>query len=136
MNRVSATTEQMLSKSEQRVARLLAWGYTKKEIADRLFLSPHTISAHLRTIYSKIAAHKETDLCRWWIFNEYGIADNPMKKVIAVFFLVLSVASIIYDNNMVRVFRNAPMRQAARAAKPVRARRYENAFELHLALTA
>lgn len=135
MERVSIISEQLLSKREQTIARLIAWGYTKKEIAYRLFVSPLTISAHLRNIYSKLAIHKETDLCRWWIFTEYAIADNPLRKVIAVFFLLLSIASVLTDNNMVRVFRSAPARPAARVIKAPRARRYENVFELHLALT-
>lgn len=135
MNRVS-TTDQILSPAESRIARLLAWGYTQKEIGSRLFLSPLTISVHLRNIYRKLAIHKETDLTRWWIFREYAIADNPLKKVIAVFFLVLTCTVILSENNMVRVFRSAPLSASVRTVKPARGRRYENAFSLHLALTA
>ena len=135
MNRVSTTnTEHVLSISERRVARLIAWGYTKKEIADKLFLSPLTISAHLRNIYAKLAIHKETDLTRWWIFYEYAIADNPLKRVIAVFFLVLACTAVFSENNMVRVFRSAPIRPVMRVQR-TRTRRFENVFDLQLALT-
>jgi len=136
MNRVSATTELHLSQREKSIARLVAWGFTQKEIADRLFVSPLTISAHLRNIYSKLAIHKETDLCRWWIFYEYGIADNPLKRIIAVFLLLLSITSIVADNNMVRVFKSAPVPGTARVVKTQRTRKYEDVFILHFALTA
>jgi len=134
MERVSTNMESCLSDREKSIARLLAWGYTQKEIADKLFVSNHTISAHLRNIYRKLAIHKETDLCRWWIFYEYAITDNPFKKIIAVFLLVLSLTMIMTENNMVRVFRSAPARPATRAARSSRARRYENIFDIHLAL--
>lgn len=136
MNRVSAQLESGLSVREKTVARLLAWGYTQKEIAARLFVSPLTINAHLRNIYSKLAIHKETDLCRWWIFYEYAITDNPLKRVIATILLVISITTIFADNNMVRVFRNFQARPVMRVAMATRARRYENVFELHPALTA
>lgn len=63
------------------VARLSAWGYLKKEIADKLFISTFTAIAHIRNIYRKLNIRKETDLCRCWIFYEYGIKDNPLKKI-------------------------------------------------------
>jgi DNA-binding CsgD family transcriptional regulator len=136
MKRVSAQMESTLSKRELSVARLLAWGYTQKEIASRLFVSPLTINAHLRNIYSKLAIHKETDLCRWWIFYEYAITDNPLRRVIAVFFLMISLTMIFTENNMVRVFRSMPARPVARTIRTSRARRYENVFDIRLALTA
>jgi FlaA1/EpsC-like NDP-sugar epimerase/DNA-binding CsgD family transcriptional regulator len=76
MKRVSTNSEGLntqlenlpLSKSEMRVARLLAWGFTQKEIADRLFISPLTVQAHLKNIYRELGIHKETDLTRWFIF--------------------------------------------------------------------
>jgi DNA-binding CsgD family transcriptional regulator len=136
MNRVSAQIQSGLSAREKTIARLLAWGYTQKEIAAKLFVSPLTISAHLRNIYSKLAIHKETDLCRWWIFYEYAITDNPFKRIIAVLLLVISLTMILTENNAVRVFRNMPARPAVRMAKASRARRTESVFDLHLALSA
>lgn len=137
MDRFSAhiPLDQVLSKCESRVARHIAWGYTKKETAEKLFISEHTASAHLRNIYSKLGICKETDLCRVVIFDEYSIADSPMKKAIAVIFLVISIMSIMSENNMVRVFRNVPARQVTRVVRPSRARRYENVFALSLALS-
>jgi len=136
MERVSTDLESCLSVQERKIARLLAWGYTQKEIAGKLYVSPLTISTHLRNIYRKLSIHKETDLCRWWIFFEYCIADNPLKRVIAVFLLALSINMILHETDMLRVFRSFSSKTATRVVRASRARRrYENVFDLHLALT-
>jgi len=44
-----------LSAREVEVLRLVADGLTNAQVAERLFLSPHTINAHLTTIYAKLA---------------------------------------------------------------------------------
>lgn len=43
-----------LTPRETEILKLLVEGLTKKEIADKLFLSFHTIDNHLRNIYSKL----------------------------------------------------------------------------------
>ncbi|MFI2477642.1 AAA family ATPase [Nocardia xishanensis] len=43
-----------LTMQEMHIARLVATGATTKEVADRLFLSPRTIDAHLRNIFRKL----------------------------------------------------------------------------------
>jgi DNA-binding CsgD family transcriptional regulator len=129
MKRVSTTSEIILSAKEQRIARLLAWGMIQKEIADKLRISQQTVSVHLRNIYRKLEIHKETDLCRWWIFYEYGIADNPFKRVVAVLFIILSFSLIMTEIDMVRVFRSAPLNPATRVARvnrTARSRKYYN----------
>lgn len=135
MTRVSATTELPLSTQEQRIARLLAWGMVQKEIADKLGIAPQTISVHLRNIYRKLAIHKETDLCRWWIFYEYGIADNPLKKIITICLLWLTCWMAFNEENALRTFRSRPLNpvtRTVRAAKPIRTSRSKKFYALKL----
>lgn len=49
-----------LSERELQVLHLVAEGLTNPDIADRLFLSPHTIKVHTRNIYEKLGVHNRT----------------------------------------------------------------------------
>jgi LuxR family maltose regulon positive regulatory protein len=49
-----------LSDREIEVLQLLAEGLTNQEIGARLYLSPYTIKAHTRNIYSKLDVHSRT----------------------------------------------------------------------------
>ena len=43
-----------LTEREQEVLRLVAQGLTDAQVADALVISPRTVNAHLRSIYSKL----------------------------------------------------------------------------------
>lgn len=43
-----------LTGREREILKLLVEGLTKQQIAERLFLSPHTIDGHVRNIYTKL----------------------------------------------------------------------------------
>nr|BFD96219.1 LuxR family transcriptional regulator [Kitasatospora sp. Xyl93] len=51
---VALGTVQSLTGQELNIARLVATGATSREVADRLFLSPRTIDAHLRSVFRKL----------------------------------------------------------------------------------
>ena len=53
-----------LTKKEKLVMEHLAQGYSKKEIANLLYLSPHTIHTHRRNIYAKLNITKIHELVR------------------------------------------------------------------------
>ena len=46
-----------LTPREREVLRLLVEDHTQKEIAEMLFVSPHTVDTHLRNIYRKLEVH-------------------------------------------------------------------------------
>lgn len=47
-----------LTRREGEVAELLAWGASKKEVAERLFISARTVENTARNIYAKIGIQK------------------------------------------------------------------------------
>jgi DNA-binding CsgD family transcriptional regulator len=53
-----------LTAAELEVARLAAAGYTNRGIADRLFVSPHTVNTHLRHVFEKVDVRSRVDLTR------------------------------------------------------------------------
>jgi DNA-binding CsgD family transcriptional regulator len=53
-----------LTDSELAVARLVAQGLTNREVAEHLFVSPHTVSSHLRSIFAKLEINSRLALVR------------------------------------------------------------------------
>jgi DNA-binding CsgD family transcriptional regulator len=53
-----------MTKSELAVAELVATGLTNREIAERLFVSPHTVNTHLRQVFAKLEVNSRVDLTR------------------------------------------------------------------------
>ena len=53
-----------LTATERQVAELVAAGRTNREVAEALFMSPHTVEAHLTRIYRALGARRRTDLAR------------------------------------------------------------------------
>ncbi len=51
-----------LTDAELRVSELVAGGLTNRNIAEYLKLSPHTVDAHLRHIYTKLDIHSRVEL--------------------------------------------------------------------------
>jgi DNA-binding CsgD family transcriptional regulator len=53
-----------MTDSELAVARLVAEGLTNREVAERLFVSPHTVSSHLRSAFIKLDVNSRLALAR------------------------------------------------------------------------
>jgi DNA-binding NarL/FixJ family response regulator len=51
----------LLSDRERQVLHLIAGGATNREIAEKLFLSPHTVKDHTSTLYRKVKAKNRAD---------------------------------------------------------------------------
>jgi DNA-binding CsgD family transcriptional regulator len=53
-----------LTKTERRVATLVAEGLTNREVGERMFLSRHTVDFHLRRVYLKLHINSRVQLTR------------------------------------------------------------------------
>jgi DNA-binding CsgD family transcriptional regulator len=59
-----ATGWAAMTKSELAVAQFAANGLTNREIAEQLFVSPHTVNSHLRQVFAKLEVNSRVDLTR------------------------------------------------------------------------
>lgn len=93
-----------LTKRETEIAELFAWGASKKDISNKLFLSERTVENHARSIYEKTGCSKVNELSAWWFCTTFHISFDlsPLKrKILAWFFLVLTLPQIAsIDNGM------------------------------------
>ena len=55
-----------LTAREEEVARLAARGFTNKEIADRLFISPNTVKFTLKSVFAKLSIHSRALLKQYF----------------------------------------------------------------------
>ena len=60
-SRAEPELPEALTPREQEILVMVAAGLPNSVLADRLFLSPHTVKFHLRNINSKLAAHNRTE---------------------------------------------------------------------------
>ncbi len=56
-----AQPEPMLSEREREVLNLIAAGSTNREIAEQLYLSPHTVKEHTSALYRKLGARNRAE---------------------------------------------------------------------------
>ncbi|WP_208640551.1 helix-turn-helix transcriptional regulator [Streptomyces carpinensis] len=77
--RRSASTSgwESLSESELRVIPLVAEGLTNRAIAERLFLSVHTVNTHLRHVFAKLGINSRVELTRFLMEREAAGAPQP-----------------------------------------------------------
>jgi len=62
-----------LTDSEAAVARLVAQSLTNREVAAKLFISRHTVSGHLRSVFSKLAINSRVELTRLASLHESDV---------------------------------------------------------------
>lgn len=111
-----------LTKRESEIAELFAWGASKKDVANRLFISERTVENHARNIYAKTGCQKINELCAWWFCTTFHISFDlsPLKRTVIVsFMLMLLIPQIIgWDNQDY-----CRARSRVRTTRTVRARR-------------
>jgi DNA-binding CsgD family transcriptional regulator len=69
-----------LTSAEGSVAELAAEGKTDREIAESLFISPHTVNTHLRHIFDKLGVNSRVALTRLAEAQHAGSADGVAPR--------------------------------------------------------
>jgi DNA-binding CsgD family transcriptional regulator len=67
-----------LTDTERHVACIVAEGLTNAQVADRLFVSPHTVDFHLRKIFRKLCIRSRIELARLVLERDSGIMGTCM----------------------------------------------------------
>ena len=120
--RLNMEKAKTLTKRESEIAELFAWGASKKDIANRLFISERTVENHTRNIYEKTGCSKVNELSAWWFCTTFHISFDlsPFKRnAITVVMLLLMIPQMIdFDNVAVRTRTNT-----CRIVRTVRTRR-------------
>ncbi|MCI7070000.1 LuxR C-terminal-related transcriptional regulator [Bacteroides pyogenes] len=111
-----------LTKRESVIAELFAWGASKKDVANRLFISERTVENHTRNIYEKTGCSKVNELSAWWFCRTFHISFDlsPFKRnaITAVMLLLMIPQMIDLGNVAVRARTNT-----CRGVRMVRTRR-------------
>jgi DNA-binding CsgD family transcriptional regulator len=91
--------EVTLTEREARVAELLAWGVSKKEIADMLCVSESTVRKDSERVYRKIEIQKVTELCLWWFCEKCGMSwkNDPLKRFLGIALVMLVMCHDVVD---------------------------------------
>jgi DNA-binding CsgD family transcriptional regulator len=84
-----------LSIREDEVIYELVQGYQKKEIADRMCLSIHTVDTHFKNVKSKTGAKNIADLVRMYILSN-------KKMFFAITLLIVQSISMYNSDNQLR----------------------------------
>jgi DNA-binding NarL/FixJ family response regulator len=68
-----------LSEREAEVVRMIAWGYSNKEIASRLNISVKTVETYKGRLSEKLGVSNRTDLVRYAV-KQGWLQDNPSDQ--------------------------------------------------------
>ncbi|RPI45191.1 MAG: DNA-binding response regulator [Bacteroidetes bacterium] len=71
----------MITPREKEIVRLISMGYTNKQIAEKLFISTHTVTTHRKNITGKLGIKSVSGLTVYAIVNNIvtidEVASNP-----------------------------------------------------------
>lgn len=114
-----------LTRRESEITELFAWGASKKEVAESLYISTRTVENHARSIYDKIGCNKVNELSAWWFCKNFHISFDlsPLKRQIISLVLLAIIVPIELQSsqNMIR-----PSRSVKRVESKAGRRRSED----------
>jgi DNA-binding CsgD family transcriptional regulator len=105
-----------LTTTEFKVAELVTRGFSEKEIAQQMFISPKTVHNHTYNIRKKWNARSAVDLARTFILQ----LDNPKQFFTAIACLLIQF-HIVLNCETMEVRR--PIRSGARTTRVISSRK-------------
>lgn len=93
-----------LTKREDQISELVAWGAAKKDISRLLYISEHTVDKHIRNIYEKTGCTKINELSAWWFCKHFNISVSlsPLAgRIIASALVIIFVYGEIRETSQI-----------------------------------
>lgn len=93
-----------LTKREDQISELVAWGTAKKDISRLLYISEHTVDKHIRNIYEKTGCTKINELSAWWFCKHFNISVSlsPLAgRIIATALVIIFVYGEIRETSQI-----------------------------------
>lgn len=89
----------MLTKREEQIVELTAWGASAKEVAEFLHVSTVTIQNHLHNVKEKLHLQKATEIGAYFFCLKFNISMdlNPMKRQIASIALLILIGFEVFN---------------------------------------
>ncbi len=93
-----------LTKTESEIAKLVSLGFSEKQVADKLCVSPKTVANHKYNIFRKNNLNNVADLVREYILSQ----KNPKKYFAALMCLAVQLFAVfsMTTQNVRRLPRN------------------------------
>lgn len=70
-----------LTRRQAEVVRLVIKGYTTREVADLLFVTPQTVKSHLRQAFRKCNVRNRVELAIWLLAHSDELEESTAKSV-------------------------------------------------------
>jgi len=89
-----------LTRREQEIGKLIAWGACKKLVAERLFISVHTVENHVRNMFEKTECRSVNEFSAWYFCTHFNISMelSPLKNIMAAFLLTIYLSGDLTQN--------------------------------------
>lgn len=92
-----------LSTREEQITNLLAYGYTKKEIAAKLFIAYGTVESHVKNIYRKKGCNNLADVTRLVASEVTGVnikkeIESRIEPIILLSIIILITLAFLLLN--------------------------------------
>jgi DNA-binding CsgD family transcriptional regulator len=95
-------TNATLTPRESEIAECLAWGYSKKEIASKKFISVHTVETTSKHIYRKTGVGSVGRLAAWWFCKKFDISVLRDPLLASLFMMLCLVNEFNTDDTALR----------------------------------
>lgn len=117
----------ILTRQEERISEMIAWGAAKKDVARLLFISEHTVDKHVRNIYEKTGCSKINELSAWWFCTHFKISFSlsPLvTKIVSIALLVLFSYGEIKETSQITQPRTRTRARTERVVSRPRSQRF------------